>query len=361
MTDSGLPPHVPSDFADRLLDWFDGHGRHDLPWQHNPTPYRVWVSEIMLQQTQVTTVIGYYERFMRRFDTVEALADAPVDEVLHLWTGLGYYARARNLHKAAQQVVDQHNGVFPRSLEGLVALPGIGRSTAGAILSLSMNTREPILDGNVKRVLARHFRVAGWPGKRDVVNALWDLAEHTTPTERVADYTQAIMDLGATLCTRSKPECARCPMRDTCRALHEDTPTNYPGKKPKKAKPRRETRMLLVMSEGQVLLEQRPASGIWGGLWGLPEPRSDETPLEVIRRLGFAAVDAPQSLPPLVHVFSHFELTINPVRVEVANGRASGVVADRETLWYNIDRPAQVGLAAPVVKLLDQYTKQETS
>ena len=338
--------------ASRLLEWFDIHGRHDLPWQHNPTPYRVWLSEIMLQQTQVVTVIDYYTRFMQRFDSVQSLAQAPVDEVLHLWTGLGYYARARNLHKAAQQVVDKHGGAFPTSLDGLTALPGIGRSTAGAILSLSMQTREPILDGNVKRVLARHYKVVGWPGTSDVVKSLWDYAEKTTPTERVADYTQAIMDLGATLCTRSKPACDRCPLRHTCLALNEGVPTDYPGKKPRKAKPRRETCMLLIMNEGNVLLQQRPASGIWGGLWGFPETLENETPEEAAVRLGFGCGE-PEPLPDHLHTFSHFQLNIRPVKLQVHNEHA--VMEDTGSLWYNIAQPAQIGLAAPVVKLLDQH------
>lgn len=343
-----------SNIATRLLAWFDVHGRHDLPWQHNPTPYRVWVSEIMLQQTQVVTVIDYYTRFMQRFDSVQALAAAPVDEVLHLWTGLGYYARARNLHKAAQQVVNDHHGEFPNTLDGLVALPGIGRSTAGAILSLSMNQREPILDGNVKRVLARHFKVGGWPGKSDVLKSLWEHAETTTPVERVADYTQAIMDLGATLCTRTKPACERCPLNDTCLALHEGVPTDYPGKKPKKVKPQRESCMLLIMDRGSVLLQQRPASGIWGGLWGFPEALENEAPEDAARRLGFDCGD-PEALPDHVHTFSHFQLTIRPVRLQVNETRA--VMEDTGSLWYNIAEPAQVGLAAPVVKLLDQHCR----
>ncbi|MFK8032183.1 MAG: A/G-specific adenine glycosylase [Gammaproteobacteria bacterium] len=348
--------------ATRLLEWFDVSGRHDLPWQHNPTPYRVWVSEIMLQQTQVATVIDYYARFMDKFSSVEELAAAPVDEVLHLWTGLGYYARARNLHKSAQQVVEEHGGKFPTTPEGLIALSGIGRSTAGAILSLSMNTREPILDGNVKRVLARHFKVAGWPGKRDVLDTLWDWAETTTPHERVADYTQAIMDLGATLCTRSKPDCERCPLRDTCLALHEGVPTDYPGKKPKKAKPTREACMLLIVRDGDVLLQQRPASGIWGGLWGLPETLEGETPVDAAARLGIECED-PETLPDHLHTFSHFHLNIRPVRL-AASGESDSVKEPDDTemeagasLWYNIAKPAQIGLAAPVVKLLDQYCK----
>lgn len=354
--------------ATRLLEWFDVAGRHDLPWQQNPTPYRVWVSEIMLQQTQVATVVGYYTRFMERFPSVEALAAASVDDVLHLWTGLGYYARARNLHKAAKQVMEEHGGDFPNDLDGLVGLPGIGRSTAGAILSLAMNTRAPILDGNVKRVLARHFKVAGWPGKSDVLKRLWELAETTTPHERVANYTQAIMDLGATLCTRSKPDCQACPLRDTCRALHEGVPTDYPGKKPRRAKPQRQACMLLLVKDGSVLLHQRPASGLWGGLWGLPETQKGEAPEDAAQRLGFECAE-PEHMPDYEHTFSHFQLTITPVRLEVLGEARAGEgvrdatietnVEDLGALWYNIARPAEIGLAAPVVKLLDHYASRK--
>ncbi|MGB1141418.1 MAG: A/G-specific adenine glycosylase, partial [Halioglobus sp.] len=267
----------PKEFADRVLAWFDTHGRHDLPWQYDTTAYRVWVSEIMLQQTQVKTVIPYFERFMAAFPDVDALAGAPEDEVLHLWTGLGYYARARNLHRAAKQVAFELGGTFPDSIEGLQALPGVGRSTAGAIASIALAQRASILDGNVKRVLARLHRVAGWPGQSAVHNQLWDIAEHYTPTARCADYTQAMMDLGATLCTRSKPACALCPMANDCEANAAGDQTDYPGKKPKKALPVRATHFLVLRNrDGDIWLEKRPAEGIWGGLWCFPEVASLE-------------------------------------------------------------------------------------
>ena len=236
-----------SDFAERLLAWFDDNGRKDLPWQQNVTAYRVWVSEIMLQQTQVQTVIPYFNRFVDRFPDVGALATAKQDEVLSHWSGLGYYARARNLHKAAQQIVLEHGGRFPETLDAVIGLPGIGRSTAGAILALAKGQRHAILDGNVKRVLARFDAIAGWPGKAQVAADLWAIAERYTPDERAAGYTQAIMDLGATLCTRSKPACDRCPVSGDCEALRTDSVEAYPGRKPKVTKPLKTTTMVLVI------------------------------------------------------------------------------------------------------------------
>lgn len=348
--------------ASPLLTWFDQHGRHDLPWQQNITPYRVWISEIMLQQTQVATVIPYFEKFMQRFVNVQTLSDAPIDHVLHHWSGLGYYARARNLHKAAQQVVAEHNGEFPRSLEGLIDLPGIGQSTAGAILSLSMAQRAPILDGNVKRVLARYFMIDGWPGTSKVQKVLWELAEQETPHERVASYTQAIMDLGATLCTRTKPRCEQCPLKDGCRALHEAVPTDYPGRKPKKIKPVRECRMLLIEQDQNVLLAQRPPQGIWGGLWGLPQIEMDCDPETYMRtELGVDCV-AEQELPVHTHVFSHFQLNIHPLRLALGETNRRGVNKVGEgaaLMWYNLNQPAEVGLAAPVEKLIHQYLNKD--
>ena len=265
-------------FAERLLTWFHGHGRRDLPWQRNINAYRVWVSEIMLQQTQVKTVIPYYERFMARFPTVHDLAGAELDDVLHHWTGLGYYARGRNLHGAARVIVDDHGGELPPSVEELAALPGIGRSTAGAIAAIAGGVRAPILDGNVKRVLARFHAVSGYPGEAAVAKTLWGLADEHTPDRRVADYTQAIMDLGATLCTRSRPGCSNCPVAERCQALAADQIDRYPGRKPKKEKPVRAARMFIVHDgEGACLLERRPDEGIWGGLWTPPERSSDTT------------------------------------------------------------------------------------
>ena len=274
-------------FAERLLAWFADHGRHDLPWQRDPSPYGVWVSEIMLQQTQVATVIPYYERFMARFPDLAALAEAPLDEVLAHWSGLGYYARARNLHRAARQAMAEHGGRLPETIDALQALPGIGRSTAGAILSLALGQRHPILDGNVKRVLARHAAVAGWPGKAAVQRTLWELAEARTPRRRVADYNQAMMDLGATLCTRARPACERCPVAADCRAREQGLQTDYPGPRPRRELPERQVQMLLVRDpQGRVLLERRPPQGVWGGLWCLPELATEADPLARCRERG---------------------------------------------------------------------------
>src|SRR5262245_24319196 len=251
------------DFARQLLAWFDRAGRKSLPWQQQPTPYRVWVSEIMLQQTQVATVIGYYERFLARFPDVRSLADASVDEVLHLWTGLGYYARGRNLHRAARQLVASHGGEFPESLEEMQALPGIGRSTAGAILALSRGRRHAILDGNVKRVLSRFFGVEGHSGVLAVERELWALAEQCTPAERVGAYTQAIMDLGATVCVRSRPLCNACPSSEDCYARRHGLQSSLPTPRPKKARPHKTAHAIIALrDDGAILLERRPPVGL---------------------------------------------------------------------------------------------------
>ncbi len=344
-------------FAKRLLDWFDVHGRKDLPWQANPTPYRVWVSEIMLQQTQVRTVIPYYQRFMASYPDVAALADAPLDDVLHHWSGLGYYARARNLHKAACRITDDHGGEFPQAFAEVVDLPGIGRSTAGAILSLSRDERHPILDGNVKRVLARYHAVAGWPGKTAVANALWALADRHTPDIRVADYTQAIMDLGATLCTRSKPDCPSCPLRRGCKARACGTQVDFPGRRERRKKPLKSTLMLLAHYDGRLYLERRPSAGIWGGLWSLPEIASRDAVNDwCLLKLG-AKPDDVVDWTPIRHSFSHFDLDITPVEVRLDS--ASRTVSDgSDELWYALDCPPGVGLAAPVRVLIDNLNSK---
>ncbi|WP_026971712.1 A/G-specific adenine glycosylase [Aliagarivorans marinus] len=340
-------------FSQRVLAWFEQHGRKDLPWQQNKTPYTVWLSEIMLQQTQVATVIPYFERFIQRFPNVQALAEAEQDEVLHLWTGLGYYARARNLHKAAQQVVVQHQGAFPQTLEQLNALPGIGRSTAAAILSLSMGQRAAILDGNVKRVLARHQAIAGWPGKKPVENQLWALAESLTPEQDCASYTQAMMDLGATLCTRSKPACERCPVNQDCMAYKEGNPGAYPGKKPKKTLPVKSTTMLLVSFEGKVWLQRRPPQGLWGGLYCFPEIGTEQLAQDWLAKhqLEWEGI---YELSELRHTFSHFHLDIQPLLIELAEQPALAVMEQDQHLWYNLANPDEVGLAAVTKTLLKQ-------
>lgn len=351
---------MPTHFAARVLNWFDDHGRKDLPWQRDITPYRVWVSEIMLQQTQVKTVIPYFERFMQAFPNVEALAAAPQDAVLHLWTGLGYYARARNLHKAAQTVAHELGGEFPDDLEGLCELPGIGRSTAGAILSIAFSQRASILDGNVKRVLARYHRVEGWPGQSAVHNRLWEIAERYTPDQRCPDYTQAMMDLGATLCTRSAPACALCPLQADCEAHAAGDMLAYPGKKPRKALPVKSTCFLVVRDPQKAIwLEKRPANGIWGGLWCFPEIGSTgEAKSWCMDRWGKApaALDA---WAPFRHTFSHYHLDITPVVIDLPGGGA--VMEDGGQLWYNLREAPEVGLAAPVASLLQQLADHAAS
>lgn len=341
---------TPQSFNQAVLDWFDTHGRHDLPWQQNITPYRVWVSEIMLQQTQVSTVMGYYDRFMTALPTVVDLANAPEDEVLHLWTGLGYYTRARNLHKTAKTVMEQHGGEFPRDVEQLAELPGIGRSTAGAIASISMGLRAPILDGNVKRVLARYLACDGYPGEPRVAKQLWDAAERFTPQERVNHYTQAMMDLGATLCTRSKPSCLLCPLREGCRAHFLGRETDFPVSKPRKALPQKRTLMpILANREGDILLYRRPSTGLWGGLWSFPE-LDDLAALDPLAQRHALRLGERRELPGLTHTFSHFQLAIEPWLVRVED--AAPVVAEADWLWYNLATPPRLGLAAPVKKLL---------
>ncbi len=335
------------------MAWFDRHGRKTLPWQQSISPYRVWLSEVMLQQTQVTTVIPYFERFIRRFPTVEALAAADIDQVLHLWTGLGYYARGRNLHKAAQQVVDQYAGVFPDTLEQLQALPGIGRSTAGAILSIAQLIPTPILDGNVKRVLARFHALEGWPGQPVVQQQLWQLSERYTPQQRCADYTQAIMDLGATLCRRSKPDCAQCPLLSGCQAQALGAQALFPSPKPRKQLPTKECWMLILCDQqGRVLLQRRPPVGLWGGLWCLPEFDSQRTLQTYLQDSGCESVLG-QPLPAFRHSFSHYHLLIRPVIHRDAPVSA-GCVRESNDCWYDLDQPQQLGLAAPVKRLLGQ-------
>jgi A/G-specific adenine glycosylase len=337
--------------AAALLAWFHHAGRKNLPWQLNPTPYRVWVSEIMLQQTQVATVIPYYERFMQRFPDVHGLADASIDEVLHLWTGLGYYARARNLHRAAQRIVNEHAGQFPVAIEQMEALPGIGRSTAGAVLALSMSQRHPILDGNVKRVLARCFGVNGFPGEAAVTKRLWMLAEQCTPATRVAQYTQAIMDLGATVCVRSRPLCDRCPLREGCIAHLEGRERALPTPRPKRERPQRVAHVVILRREdGSVLLEKRPPVGLWGGLWTFPQ---FEGLADARRWIGARAEQRElraADLPPYAHAFTHFNLTLHPILVDVA---AAHAVEDADRYgWHDAARLAKIGLAKPALDLM---------
>jgi len=335
-------------FSDQLLNWFDKHGRKDLPWQQNVTPYRVWLSEIMLQQTQVKTVIPYFERFTQRYPDINSLAVAPTDDVLALWTGLGYYARARNLHKAAQTIKTKHNGQMPKKIEQLIALPGIGRSTAGAIMALAHNQRAPILDGNVKRVLARYYQVEGWPGKKPVENKLWTLAEQLLPEHRIAHYIQAQMDLGATLCTRTKPSCEQCPLKDNCQAFLHDFPQNYPHSKPKKIIPIKETYWLVMQSQsGKVLLERRPPSGIWGGLWSFPEVESPTEISDICTEKFNLNIATVTIKPSFKHVFSHFKLSIHPHLIE-GTITPMQINENNNGQWYKISEALLLGLPAPV-------------
>ncbi len=343
------------DFSRRVLKWFDQHGRKHLPWQKDISAYRVWLSEIMLQQTQVTTVIPYFDRFIARFPTVESLAAAPIDEVLHLWTGLGYYARARNLHKCAQQVVNQYGGEFPATVEALAELPGIGRSTAGAITSIAFQQRAAILDGNVKRVLARYHAVEGWPGQSDVVGQLWDIAETYTPKKRANHYTQAMMDMGATVCTRSKPKCEQCPLREGCIAYAQGNPQDYPGKKPKKALPEKSVQLLMLRNPaGDLLLQQRPAQGIWGGLWSFPELALAADAQEYAED-HYGKVIALETWNSYRHTFSHYHLDITPVLIQLA--KSPQAIGEAATHWYNPHQPDALGLAAPVKKLLEKIAQ----
>ncbi|HEV3179757.1 MAG TPA: A/G-specific adenine glycosylase [Steroidobacteraceae bacterium] len=341
-----------SAIAAALLDWYDREGRHDLPWQQQRTPYRVWVSEIMLQQTQVATVIAYYERFIQRFPDARALAAASIDEVLHLWSGLGYYARARNLHRAAVRICAEYAGELPTGFADIAALPGIGRSTAGAILALARDERLPILDGNARRVLARYFGVAGASADRSEEQRLWALSERCTPPERVADYTQAIMDLGATVCVRRRPLCAKCPLAGGCVARRTGRQHELPA--PRRALVRSTRRVFMVVAleeSGGVLLERRPESGIWGGLWCLPEFTTASAAAAFIRNtLGTAL--APQPLAGLEHTFTHFDLTITPLLVRCP--APAGVCEEGSGLWYNIREPPRIGLPAPITALLSR-------
>lgn len=342
------------EFAASVLDWFDVHGRKDLPWQQNPTPYRVWVSEIMLQQTQVTTVKPYFERFMQQFGRVELLAAATQDEVLALWTGLGYYARGRNLHKAAQIIVQDHKGELPVTIDGLVALPGIGRSTAGAILSLACNQSAPILDGNVKRVLCRTYCVDGWYGQSSVEKYLWALTTAVTPLKNTGKFNQAMMDLGATVCTRTKPNCSRCPLQNICQAYASGSPGDWPHKKPRKAKPVRNTLMLLLVDDDAVLLQRRPPSGIWGGLWSFPQFDDLDSLHQFAQALGRYDKDQVEQWHKVKHSFTHFDLEITPVKI--ALNRASGrrIMDEESGCWVDDELPG--GCAAPVKRLLDKLT-----
>ena len=338
-------------FQNTLLTWFDVHGRHDLPWQQNKTPYRVWVSEIMLQQTQVKTVIPYYQRFMESFPTLTDLANADQDEVLSHWSGLGYYSRARNLHKAAKIAQQDHDGDLPKTLDEMMQLPGIGRSTAGAILAISRKQPTPIQDGNVRRVLSRLFAIDGDLSKADKQRQLWQIATELTPIKRVDDYTQAIMDLGATLCTRTKAECSHCPFMNDCQAHVQDRVAELPNKKAKKQTPLREARFLFWFDGDELFMEQRPQSGIWGGLWVPPSFDSDSALTNYLISEGVSA-DLEQ-LDAYRHVFSHYKLDIIPIFM---TAKRTQRIAEGNQRWQTAQAWLKAGLPAPIKQLLQDIS-----
>lgn len=345
-----------SPIAAALIAWHTRYGRHDLPWQRDRNPYRVWVSEVMLQQTQVATVIGYYERFMHRFPTVAALAGAPPDEVLHAWSGLGYYARARNLQRAAQRILAEHGGEVPTDLATLQTLPGIGRSTAAAIVALALDRRATILDGNVRRVLSRYFAVEGAAEDAATQAELWQRAVVCTPDAQVASYTQAIMDLGATLCTRSRPLCMHCPLSEGCAALRAGRVAQLPATRRRRSRPQRQMILLLaVRDDGAVLLRQRPPQGVWGGLWVPPQFEEAAGAQEFCALQLRGAVLGTEPLPVVHHAFTHFDLAITPLRARCADAAATLMEAPG-WLWYNAREPARVGLPAPIAALLATVT-----
>ncbi|MBM4180375.1 MAG: A/G-specific adenine glycosylase [Betaproteobacteria bacterium] len=336
------------DFASRVVAWQRAHGRHDLPWQGGHDPYPVWVSEIMLQQTRVDSVIPYYTRFLARFPDLATLAAADEDDVLALWSGLGYYSRARNLHATARRILAEHDGRFPIDPEVLATLPGIGRSTAAAIAALAFGQRRAILDGNVKRVLARVFGIEGWPGERAVENELWRLADALLPDRDLRAYTQGLMDLGATLCTRAAPRCEVCPLGETCLAHRQGRQRRLPAPRPRKSVPERSVAMLVLLHAGSVLLEKRPPTGVWGGLWSLPECAEAEEPGEVAECLGCRVVDA-VALPIVSHAFTHFRLRIQPWRL-----RAQPLpgAAEPGRLWLDLNDIEGAALPSPVRRIL---------
>ena len=341
-------------FQQKMLAWFTRSGRKHLPWQQTKSPYAVWLSEIMLQQTQVATVIPYFQRFIQHFPTISSLAKANIDEVILLWSGLGYYARARNLHCCAQTIEKEYSGKFPQDLLLLQNLPGIGRSTAGAILALAFNQPATILDGNVKRVLARFHAVAGWSGLSKVSKQLWALAEHYTPKNKhISHYTQAMMDLGALVCTRTRPQCTECPLQNHCKAYTENNTANYPSPKPRKTNPKRTIKMLILINEHQeILLEKRPPVGIWGGLWSLPECSITENVRNFCKKQYHCEIEKPiKKYHLLKHTFSHFQLEITPIVIRVKQWCPPLMESDR-IVWYNRQQLASRGLAAPVKKLL---------
>lgn len=354
---STIDPFPLAQYAPRLLEWFDAHGRHDLPWTQPRTPYRTWLSEVMLQQTQVATVIPYFQRFVDALPDLRSLADASGDEVHALWSGLGYYSRARNLHAAAKRCVDEHAGELPRDFDALLALPGIGRSTAGAILAQAWGEPFAILDGNVKRVLARLHGIEGWPGSLAIEKRLWNVAERSLPPDpvRMADYTQAQMDLGATLCTRARPRCGECPLGELCVAHRDGRTGELPFARPKKKIPQRETAMVWLRdAHGRTLLQQRLARGIWASLWSLPEvDAGDIDAASAIASRHGRIIHPPQGLPAIEHAFTHYRLRIHPLLFDGV--AAKDRVRDNDGLrWATRGELASLGIPAPVRRLIEK-------
>lgn len=333
-----------------VIVWQKQFGRHDLPWQNTTDPYAIWVSEIMLQQTQVTAVIGYYASFMQRFPSIATLAQATQEEVLQHWSGLGYYSRARNLHSAAQIIMDDFNGDFPQHFDDIISLPGIGRSTAAAISTFALNNPQPILDGNVKRVFARYFLIEGWTGAPKVQNELWAIAERENPNQGAIAYTQGLMDLGATICTRSKPKCSDCPLIKRCKAFAHKRTNKLPTPKPKKTIPQKETTMLIIKMGNEVLLEKRPQKGIWAGLWSLPEVDMAEIASHVAQEKFGLNVEPEEPLAIINHVFTHYKLAITPQPLQLINA-----VKDEQpagTVWMEVEDAIGAALPTPVRNIL---------
>lgn len=352
MVTTTRPPQRGGDtaFAPRLLEWYRTSGRGLLPWRVNVSPYRVWISEIMLQQTLVTTVIPYYERFLEQFPTVADLAAAQLDEVLHLWSGLGYYARARNLHRTAVEICQLYDGKFPADVALLQELPGIGRSTAGAICAIAFGLQTPILDGNVKRVLTRFFKISGWPGTSSVQKELWRLAAEQTPPVDCADYTQAIMDLGATLCTRRAPNCPECPLSADCQALAADCVSTLPTPRKARTLPVKRAWFVVIRNvNGDVLLQKRPPSGLWGGLWCLPQIDREKAAIATASRELEMTLEQCDTGIEQRHSFTHYHLDYTPVYAMVTR---VGRVLDAETKWVDPKRPGVIGLPRPIDQIL---------
>lgn len=344
-----------SDFASRLTAWQKQYGRHGLPWQGTADPYAIWVSEIMLQQTQVSAVIAYYSKFMARFPTIAVLANASQDEVLQHWSGLGYYSRARNLHNAAQTIMSEHGGHFPQDFKAIQTLAGIGRSTAAAIASFAFHQKQTILDGNVKRVLTRYFAITGWPGTPKIEKELWLLAEGLLPNANMVAYTQGLMDLGATLCTRSKPKCGSCPLNDSCEAYKQNRVHELPTAKPRKIIPEKHITMLIFLRGNEVMLEKRPPTGIWGGLWSFPETQLTKNFEATVKDKYSFSVHENKPLPKFSHTFTHFKLHITPQPLPVL--KQANHVQEAKYAWFTIEHAVNAAIPTPVRVILQSLPK----